>query len=83
MNWTKSGGIFTAHAQGLDFILEPAEWSIWDLSQAKASALHLANLKASGTPWAPGLTVRLFYRMGKPPPPLKARATKAKPNGPI
>lgn len=63
MTWTRSNSIHTATAAGLNFTLEPTPWSIWSLDQAKASAAHLANLKACGLePWTPGATVRLFYR---------------------
>lgn len=63
MNWTKSNGAHTATAEGLNFVLEPTDWSIWDLAQAKESARHIAARKASGeTGWANGFTVRLFFR---------------------
>lgn len=63
MTWTTSNGIHTATAAGLQFVLEPTPWSIWSLDQAKASADHLANLKACGlNPWTPEATARLFYR---------------------
>jgi hypothetical protein len=67
MTWTESDNIHTATAAGLKFVLEPTDWSIWDLDQAKASAQYLANLKASGAnPWAPGAAVRLSYRASGP-----------------
>ena len=63
MIWSKSKGVHTANSEGLNFVLEPTDWSIWDLDQAKASALHIANLKAYGlSPWAPGCQAKLFYR---------------------
>ena len=63
MNWTTTNATHTTTAAGLEFILEPTPWSIWSLDQAKASARHIANLKACGlNPWTPGATVRLFYR---------------------
>ncbi len=63
MTWTESGNTYTTAAEGLEFVLEPTDWSIWDLDQAKASARHLANLRACGAnSWAPGVVVRLSYR---------------------
>jgi len=75
MTWREDSGTHTAHAQGIEFALEPTTWSIWDLGQAKASAAHIANLKACGlNPWVPGSTVKLFYRASEGPPgPMKRR----------
>ena len=69
MNWTESNGEWIANSQGLEFVLQPTDWSIWDLDQAKDSARHLANLKQCGlNPWCPGSTVKLFYRPDQAPP---------------
>lgn len=63
MKWTLTASTLTATAEGLNFVLEPVSWSIWDLAQAKESACFLANQKAVGlNPWTPGATVRLFFR---------------------
>ena len=76
MTWTESNGEWSANSQGLEFVLQPTDWSIWDLDQAKASAAHIANLKRCGAnPWCPGSTVKLFYRASEAPPgkPMKRR----------
>ena len=62
LNWTTTDATHTTTAAGLEFTLEPTDWSIWSLDQAKATARHIANLKACGlNPWTSGATVRLFY----------------------
>ena len=76
MTWSESNGTWSANSQGLVFTLEPTDWSIWDLDQAKDSARHLANLKQCGaSPWVPGCQVKLFYRTSEGPPgkPMKRR----------
>ncbi len=66
MTWTTTDATHTTTAAGLEFTLEPTDWSIWSLDQAKATVHHIANLKACGlNPWTPGATVRLFYRAGQ------------------
>ena len=68
MTWTESNGTWSANSQGLEFTLQPTDWSIWDLAQAMDSARHLANLKQCGlNPWCPGSTVKLFYRASEGP----------------
>ena len=69
MIWTESpDGEWCATAQGLNFTLEPTDWSIWTIDQAKDSARHLANLKQCGaSPWVPGCQVKLFYRESEGP----------------
>jgi hypothetical protein len=73
MIWIETDGEWSAHAQGIVFTLQPTDWSIWSIDQAKASAAHIANLKQCGlNPWVPGCQVKLFYRADEAPvPPLK------------